>query len=193
LSTLKGGEEKIFQLSVDKTLWEKWGLCYPVTYLFETSDLSSITVSCCDTVSDPWQNIPTKTETDFYNGIEVVRIDNAQHLIYVSVGFKKNPTIFIKFNSPGKVTYKSITRYYDNRKATYTVSLDNWGSTLHSGTCAGVTCTSPTDDNGDKYQAAIWALRSFKIPVSVASNTRSMNMTTDRQFKECRVLHLYSI
>jgi hypothetical protein len=27
----------------------------------------------------------------------------------------------------------------------------------------------------------------------VASNTRSMNMTTDRQFKECRVLHLYSI
>ena len=116
LSTLKGREDKIFQLSVDKTLWEKWGLCYPATYLFESSDLSQIEVFRRDTVSDPWQSVPTKTETDFYNGIEAVRIDQTRQLIYVSVGFKTSPTIFIRFNSPAKVTYKGIARYYDNRK-----------------------------------------------------------------------------
>ncbi|MBN1981562.1 MAG: hypothetical protein JW795_08530, partial [Chitinivibrionales bacterium] len=169
--------EKEFILSIDSTLWARWGFRYPVTYLFEYRDTGVVEVSRRDSGTDPWQILPAKTGTDYFNGIETFRVDSAKKCISVSVGFQKSPTIYLKFRSRGTIAYEGPSRYYDNRKATYTLSLDNWGCNTRPGANAGIPCASMTDDGGDKYQAAIWACRHFRIPPSVAINTKMVSMT----------------
>jgi hypothetical protein len=179
LVLLKGQREKIYRIAVDSTLWSKWGLEYPVTYVFELTDISDLNVWQRDTSADAWQLIPSKIGTEIFNGVDAVRLCSDQKTLYVSIGFKTRPVIFLKFGSTGKITYQGAARFYDNRKATFTLSIDNWGyNNLASPNAhAGIPCASMTDDNGDKYQAAVWACRSFQLPVSVAIVTRSIDMT----------------
>jgi hypothetical protein len=176
---LKGRTENMYRLVVDSTLWDKWGLQYPVTYVFELTDIKDLNVWRRDTSADAWQLIPEKIGTEFFNGVEAARLGSDQKTLYVSVGFKTQPAIFLKFGTTGKITYRGVARFYDNRKATYTLSLDNWGynNPAQPNAHAGIHCTSMTDDNGDKYQAAVWACRSFQLPVSVAIVTRTLDMT----------------
>lgn len=54
---------------------------------------------------------------------------------YVSVGFQSAPAFFLEFSGAEKARFLEIARYYDARKAVYSLSLDNWGlrETAHPG------------------------------------------------------------
>ena len=118
----------VFQLSIDETLWEKWGFKYPVTYVFNLFEMSqNAEVMWKSSMDDSWAPLSTKKETDFFNGLDVVRFDETNKKAYVSIGYKTSNVIYLEFKNITKVTYDSTAQYYDNRKAVYTLSMDNWG------------------------------------------------------------------
>lgn len=167
---VKRNESNVFVLSMDEILWEKWGFLYPVAYIFEYTNANhEVIVKQRSLDSEEWIQIPVKNQDDFFNGEEVVRFDHENKLLYVSVGFKNCNQVSLMFESPDEVYYAGIAKYYDNRKAAYTLSLDNWGKLATAN--PGIPCVSMTDDNGDKYQAALWAVRYFNIPTSIAINS----------------------
>jgi hypothetical protein len=159
-----------FKITVNDTLQNKWGLKYPVTYVFNIPDGSSdIEVFRKDSETDSWKQLPEKTSTDFFNGIECVRFDYIQDKAYVSVGFNTTNSIYIRFTNALSINFSSIAAYYDNRKATYTLSNDNWGKS--SSANPGATWQGMTNDASDEYQASIHACRMFNLPISIAINS----------------------
>lgn len=159
-----------FKISINETLQSKWGFKYPVTYVFNIPDGSSnIRVFKRDSLSEGWKQLPEKTSDDFFNGIECVRFDHTEDKAYVSVGFNTANNIYLKFANVSSATYDSIARYYDNRKATYTLSNDNWGKL--SSANPGAPWQGMTNDSSDKYQAMVHACRLFNLPVSIAINS----------------------
>jgi len=160
-----------FEITMDETLWNKWEFKYPVTYVF---DLSGVPIDAGvlrrDDPSDPWEPLEEKTSSDFFNGIECVRFESSENKAYVSVGFNTSNTIYLQFQNIPFVDYDSIAKYYDNRKAAYTLSNDNWGR--NSSANPGVPCSSMTDDSCDNYQAAVKACRMYNLPISIAINSQ---------------------
>jgi hypothetical protein len=159
-------------VSIDKEKWDKWGFQYPVTYVFQVSDLRpDAEVRWRDPGSAAWTPLERKTADDFFNGVECVRFDNAASKVYVSAGFKTGPSFELSFEGAGSARFDSVARYYDGRKAAYTLSNDNWGCNAwaHPGAPWKGTC----DDESDNYQAALHVCRSFHLPLSIAINSRS--------------------
>jgi hypothetical protein len=64
-----------------------------------------------------------------------------------------------------------VAKYYDGRKAAYTLSNDNWG--CNAWAHPGAPWRGATDDESDNYQAALHVCRHFHLPVSIAINSRS--------------------
>ena len=159
-----------FKISINETLQTQWGFKYPATYVFSIPDGSSnIDVFRRDSTSESWTKLPEKTSNDFFNGIECARFDYINDKVYVSVGFNTTSNIYLRFANVSSVTFNSIAKYYDNRKATYTLSNDNWGKV--SSAHPGATWQGMTNDASDSYQASIHACRLFNIPESIAINT----------------------
>jgi len=165
-----------FKVTIDETLYNSWGFKYPVTYVFDLPGGSSgIAVYIKDSALDPWVPVMEKTSSDFFNSIEAVRYDYANNKAYVSVGFETVNTIYIKFNNAVGVTFDSIAKYYDDRKAVYVMTTDDWGIEISGwyGKTTGVSCEGDmTRRECDKYEAAIIAARYFNIPISVAIITQ---------------------
>ena len=68
-----------------------------------------------------WTSLPTKTTSDFFNGIAAARFAYASNTAYVSVPFSPSfDTIYVRIvNSamqPLTISYQGISKYYDNRK-----------------------------------------------------------------------------
>jgi len=161
-----------FEISIDERSWQKWGLRYPATYVFEVSDLGSdAKVRRRDGQSMAWSVLSPKTSTDFFNGVECVRFDKNGGKAYVSVGFATTRTIELEFTGVGSARFAAVAKYYDDRKAAYTLSNDNWG--CNAWAHPGAPWKGPTDDESDNYQAALHVCRSFHLPVSIAINSRS--------------------
>ena len=161
-----------FAISIDQAKWKKWGFQYPVTYVFQLPDLrSDAKVLRRDRASDRWKQLEEKAASDFFNGIECVRFDKAHKKAYVSVGFGASNTVELQFAEVPSAKFEAIARYYDNRKATYTLSNDNWGCNERAH--PGAPWRGPTDDASDNYQAALHVCRGFQLPLSIAINSRS--------------------
>ena len=111
-----------------------------------------------------------KRSGESFNGVECVRYDPESKTAYVSVGFKSTPTIDLEFPGANQIEFVEIARYYDARKAAYSLSLDNWG--FRERAHPGSPWNGADDDRSDNYQAALAVCRSYDIPVSIAINTQ---------------------
>ena len=170
-SSAFGEQRNDFSIAIDERMREKWGFEYPVTYLFHVSDISQqTTVLRRDADSEPWRPLERKTSEDFFNGVECVRFEPAERRVQVSVGFWKTDRIQLKFTDAGSVSFDTVAKYYDGRKAAFTLSNDNWGRTRSAN--AGAPWRGMTHDASDKYQASVHACRMFHLPVSVGINSR---------------------
>lgn len=161
-----------FTISIDKAAWSKWGLQYPATYVFQVSGVApDAHVKRRDPGSAAWTPLERKTPGDFFNGVECVRYDAGAGRAYVSVGFKSGNSIGLEMPGVASARFVAAARYYDGRKAAYTLSNDNWG--CNAWAHPGAPWKGTTDDESDNYQAALHVARSFHLPVSIAINSRS--------------------
>lgn len=169
-----------YTASVDAAQWKKWGFRYPATYVFDVTRVTpDAQVRRRDVGSDSWSPLEKKTGADFFNGVECVRFDEDGSKAYVSVGFGEANTIDLEFAGAGSAKFASVAKYYDNRKAAYTLSNDNWG--CNAWAHPGAAWKGETDDESDNYQAALHVCRSFHLPVSIAINSRSAGGETTWQ------------
>nr|MCU0981363.1 hypothetical protein [Pirellulaceae bacterium] len=158
-------------ITIDQAAVSKWGLQYPATYVFQVTECSAAAaVKRRDAATGQWTALPRKTADEFFNGVECVRFDRVQQQAYVSVGFQSSPTIELEFSGVGAATFTTIAKYYDGRRAAYTLSNDNWG--CNPWAHPGAPWQGATDDESDCYQAALHVCRSFHLPLSIAINSR---------------------
>jgi len=161
-----------FRISIDAEMWRRFGCRYPATYVFHVPGGSrEFKASRRDASGDPWTPLDRKGPNDLFNGQECVRYDAEAEKAYVSVGFRSTPTILLEFSGAGQAEFVEIARYYDGRKAAYSLSLDNWG--FRATANPGAPWQGAEDDRSDKSQAALAVCRSQGLPVSIAINTRS--------------------
>jgi hypothetical protein len=161
-----------FTVSIDHGMWSKWGFQYPVTYVFQLSDVQpDAAMRRRDSGAAPWKPLARKASAEFFQGVECVRFDRAGNKAFVSVGFQTSNTVELEFVGVGSAKFDSAAKYYDGRKAAYTLSLDNWG--CNPWAHPGAPWKGPTDDASDNYQAALHICRSFHLPASIAINSRS--------------------
>jgi len=169
-----GAAKAVFRISIDRQARSKWGLRYPATYVFEIPGVDEMAaVRRRHGVAGPWVTLPQKTADDFYSGVECVRWDRQAKRVYVSVGFgpKAAEPIELELAGVPGAKFLGVARYYDGRKAAYTLSIDNWG--CNAWAHPGAPWRGATDDASDCYQAAVRVCRGFHLPVSVAVNSRS--------------------
>lgn len=171
-SDARGADATTFSVSIDKGQWEKWGFQYPVTYVFEVTGIApAAEVRRRDGGADSWSALAKTTGEKLFNGVECVRFDGNGGRAYVSVGFGEANTIELEFTGVGSAKFVSVANYYDDRRAAYTLSNDNWG--CNPWAHPGAAWKGITNDESDNYQAALHVCRSFHLPLSIAINSRS--------------------
>ncbi len=168
-SVVRAAANPAFTITVDNAAWAQWGFQYPVTYVFRVSGVGpQWEVRRRDGASDPWTTIPRKGPGEFFNGIQCARIDTAGGKAYISVGFRGSNAIELEFSGVGSAAFDSVAKFYDDRKAAFTLSNDNWG--CNPWAHPGAPWRGPTDDASDNYQASLHVCRSFALPVSIRGN-----------------------
>ncbi len=119
-------------IAVNPQIHRDYGLAYPMTYQIAVpAGSSDLRAWRKHLEAEEWAPITEKKPEDFFNGVEAVRFDYANHLAYLSVAFgETTDSIYIKItNQTGQnvpVEYKNLSRYYDNRAAAVTVTADDW-------------------------------------------------------------------
>ena len=120
-----------YVISVEHSIHVNYGCQYPITYKFKLDNvLENIQVLKKSGKEESWRAMTKKNGQEFYNGIELFRIDTSAKVAYVSASFPENSdSLFIKFQdgkgNPINTNYREITKYYDNRKAVVTASIDD--------------------------------------------------------------------
>lgn len=133
-SNAQGQPAYQFQVAIDPTAHQRFGLYYPVTYTFLISGgLSNLTAQYRYLQTDIWNNLPVRTSADFFNGINAARFDYGARRAYLSVAFAQNSdTLFLRVvdsqSNQVPMVFQNIPLYYDNRTAAVSVSLDDWDS-----------------------------------------------------------------
>ena len=159
-------------VTIDQDMWAEWGFQYPVTYIFRVEGVSpQWQVKWRDNLDSAWKPLLRRSASDFFNGLECVRLNSLPGKTFVSIGFHASNTIEIQFSGVGNAAFESIARYYDNRKAAYTLSNDNWGCNPWAN--PGARWQGLNNDKSDCYQAALHVCRSFHLPLSIAINSRA--------------------
>ena len=123
-----------FQVVIDHDAHQRFGLYYPVTYMFTIPNGSSnLTAQYRFSQSgggSSWINLDVKTSTDFFNGVNAARFDYANNLAYLSVAFSPtSDVIYLRILDGGSevpLSYLGIPQYYDDRQAAVTVTMDDW-------------------------------------------------------------------
>jgi hypothetical protein len=120
-----------FQVIIDPTAHQRFGLYYPVTYMFQIpAGSSNLAAQYRYNQSDGWSNLPVRTSSDFFNGINAARFDYVNNLAYLSVAFSSTSDVVylrvLNGQSEVPLTYAGIAQYYDNRRAAVTVTEDDW-------------------------------------------------------------------
>ena len=157
-----------FAVSIDPEMWSRFGFRYPATYVFRVDGAAPDWTVLRGSSGAPLER---KTPSDFFNGIECARLDPEAGRLYVSIGFRDSPAFALELTGFASASFDGLARYYDDRKAAYTLSNDNWG--CNPWAHPGAPWNGPTDDASDSYQAALHVCRSFRLPVSIAINSRS--------------------
>jgi hypothetical protein len=117
---------------IDHELHINYGFLYPVTYKVRFSEIAyPRNVFKKNGVSDAWSPIITKTEYEFFNGIEAARFDYNSHSAFISIAFSSiTDSLFFKIcDSAGNnilFNFEGICKYYDNRDAVVTTTADDW-------------------------------------------------------------------
>ncbi len=120
-----------FIIVVDHQLHQDYGLKYPITYRFKLdSGNNSLTVWKKARQDDPYEMIPDRADTSFFNAVEAARLDENDQIVYVSVSFSElTDSLFLRMldqqSQPVQAHYTGITAYYDNRKAAVTATIDD--------------------------------------------------------------------
>ncbi|MDZ7290442.1 MAG: T9SS type A sorting domain-containing protein [candidate division KSB1 bacterium] len=124
--------DNTFSVAVNPKIHHDYGLSYPMTYQFSIPPHSTgLAAHRKFSVTQEWTRIPEKTSADFFNGIEAVRFDHANHVAYLSVAFSNaSDSVFLKIADQAgtnvAMAYAGMSRYYDNRDAAVTVTADDW-------------------------------------------------------------------
>jgi len=132
LSTGCVPDQPDFTVTANSTAHIDYGLSYPVTYKFSIPEAADhMTVFERKAPAESWNQLPTKTSGDFFNGIDAVRFDYLNNLAYVSVGFgPTTDTIQLLFHEDGSavdgVSFVEINEYYDDRQAACVFTADDW-------------------------------------------------------------------
>jgi hypothetical protein len=127
-----------FQVTINSTAHQAYGLFYPVTYMFHIpSGSSNLSAQYRYNQTSSWTTLTQKTAADFFNGVNAARFDYAASTAYLSVAFTQNSdNLFLRVvdsqNREVVLSYLGIPTYYDNRRAAVTVSLDDWTSTANA-------------------------------------------------------------
>jgi peptidoglycan/xylan/chitin deacetylase (PgdA/CDA1 family) len=144
-------------IAVDPEFHSRFGLAYPVTYkLGIPPSASGLRVERRHTSSAPWETLPEKSSSDYFNGIEAVRFDYTHSIAYVSAAFDStSDAILLRVvdatGTPVASTYEGMCKYYDNRKAAVVITLDDWKTyTL------------------EPFRRAIPLMRSYGFPMTIA-------------------------
>jgi len=116
----------------------KYGLAYPVTYIFDIGQQEyGLKAYHRHTNGGIWEELPEKTGNELFSGIEAVRFEYGENKAYVSVGFSdESDNVFINIvNSYEKSIsseFLNIAEYYDDRSVAVTISGDDWQSKTDS-------------------------------------------------------------
>jgi hypothetical protein len=137
-NTLFASNLKLAELSSGKYIiiaeqqfHQDYGLQYPVTYVFSIKqECDSLIALKKGHINDKWEIIPARSDTMFYNGIEGLRFDRDYQKVYVSTAFMSaSDSLFLQIADPDSipipVEYLGISKFYDNRKATVTATIDD--------------------------------------------------------------------
>jgi hypothetical protein len=117
------------KFSVDNVSHIKYGLAYPVTYVFDIP--AGVTDLEAYKWDNNWAQIPEKTANDLFSGIEAVRFDYTNNKAYVSVSFPSaSDDVYIKITDRNGnteyVTFENIATFYDNRRVAVVLTGDDW-------------------------------------------------------------------
>jgi hypothetical protein len=121
-----------FRFTIDATAHARYGLSYPVTFVFAIPQGShNLTAQYRHQQSDAWQVLPNRQAGDSFNGVLAARFDATQWRAYVSAAFTTtSDTLYLRVvdesATPIVLNYQGMARLYDNRAAAVTVSLDDW-------------------------------------------------------------------
>lgn len=131
ISVHEGSHHEI-SIAVRPQIHADYGLSYPMTYRFAlpsgSAELSAYRKAAA---REEWRRMAEKTSDDFFNGIEAVRFDYPNNLVFLSVAFaSESDSIYIKIATPAgqavPLEYLGLSRFYDNRDAVVTVTADDW-------------------------------------------------------------------
>jgi uncharacterized repeat protein (TIGR02543 family) len=127
---LSSGNDLI--IKVDASSHQKFGLYYPVTYKFSLPPGSTgLAAQYKYSLETAWNTLPEKRSGDIFNGVDVVRFDYGRGWAYISVSFDRaSDYIYLRVldaaGQPVSITFDSIPKYYDERKAAVVITLDDW-------------------------------------------------------------------
>jgi hypothetical protein len=127
-------EVQTYVFSVDPTIHDKYGLTYPVTYMFSLPNGASGLIAYRRfTLDESWVRIDEKTSNDLFNGIEAARFDYPNKKAYVSVALASySDSIYIYFTDSNgnqiNSNYLGTAPYYDNRGVTVVFTIDDLGA-----------------------------------------------------------------
>ena len=125
--TLLRFENNKFGAILNSEIHENYGCKYPITYEFSVSNLdSAIAVTKSIMKNESGEYIPLRSRIENFNAVEALRIDMENNLIYLSIAFtEESDSVFIQFSENYEITFNQISKYYDNRKAVVTSTLDD--------------------------------------------------------------------
>jgi hypothetical protein len=159
-------------ISVNPSLHQRYGLSYPITYIlhFPTDDTGLRAFVRSDTIS-AWTELPAKLPTDFFNGIDAVRFDYDARLAYVSATLSDaTDDIYFRITKsdgdPVRVSYGGVAPYYDNRRGTVVIGIDDW-----------------KDYTDDLFVHMSSILRSYNLPFTAAVITGECTDSTWRHIQ----------
>ncbi len=109
-----------FQVVIDSTAHQRFGLYYPVTYMFQIpAGSSNLSAQYRYNQGDSWSSLPVLTSADFFNGINAARFDYSNNVAYLSIAFSPAlDVIYLRvLNGASEVslTYLSIIRLRSKR------------------------------------------------------------------------------
>lgn len=121
-----------YRLSVDSAVHRRYGLGYPVTYVFELlEDVDGVKVQYRFTLHEKYRELGERVSGELFNGINAVRFSYNDHRVFVSIAFAEHSDeIYLRFigkdGRPAYSRYLGVSPYYDNRKAAVVITADDW-------------------------------------------------------------------
>ncbi|HOT95682.1 MAG TPA: T9SS type A sorting domain-containing protein [bacterium] len=144
-----------------------YGFSYPLTFILNlSSPQSGLSAWYRYRQGDPWMRLPEKQSGVFFNGIAAVRFDEAAATALVSAGFSAvSDSLMLRITSATEeavpVTCSGISPYYDNRAMAVALSADDMAGW-----------------SKDKFQRALYILRSYNLWVSCGINSVGADRAT---------------